>query len=107
MELKKYIHRRFPKNSELIIKSFDNQDLVKLKNKAYKVGTLLKSSGQNKAGDLVIYHRTKEYDEYYNGLYYESPTWTGGFEYYYYFPKESCMIYQSSYQLLVKPLVEV
>lgn len=106
MELKKYINRRFPDSGKSIIKAFDDKDLLKLKNKAFKVGALIESEGQNRAGDLVIYHRAKEYDEYYNGLYYESPVWTGSFVYYYYLPKERCMIYQTSYRLLVDPITK-
>lgn len=100
MDFYKWLKRKYPIEHQELLENFKPETLEEfLKKWKYKIGRLKKDEGENKAGDLVIYHHTKEIlDDYENGYEYGyTGGWTGGFEYYYHFAKPSGWIHNSSY----------
>lgn len=106
MNLHKWLKRKYTNHSYWLISNYDKNRLEYLKWRKCDVGILKEDNGKNKKGDLVIFKRCKEMiEENENG--YEYPNkggWTGGFEYYYYFAKESGMLYNRCYTKLVEDL---
>ena len=109
MKFEKWLKRKYPNHHEQILKQYSKMGVVRLedylKNMRYNVGILADNIGKNKVGDLVLWKRYKEYGEEWNGLYDVPTGWTGQYEITYRFAKKSGMIYDTSYQLICKPII--
>ncbi len=104
MDLNKWLKRKYPEASDWIVKNYETRQIQYLKENRCSIGVLKEDNGENKKGDYVIYHHTKEMiPENENG--YEYPNdggWSGSFIYYYYFAKPSNMIHNSCYLKLIE-----
>jgi len=99
MEFNKWLKRKYPTHFIELKKGFQDHELERLKLYRYKVGRLTKDDGENKIGDLVLYHLGKEYGEDHNGLYSYETGWTGQFEYTYTYQKPASHWCSKTYEL--------